>query len=139
MYSTLFAVNRPLSESLQSPTHIECSSGFLSQETRTDTFSSSHVRSPNSSSLFQFFCEGSFLSSLFWGGGGRGEGEGGGGQSSKRLSGNRLRCEHRRFYMVTSVGLVSCILADLGPSGELLTKQTSFLCAACENRITKLR
>ena len=29
--------------------------------------------------------------------------------------------------MVTSVGLVSYILADLGPRGELLTKQTSFL------------
>ena len=29
------------------------------------------------------------------------------------------------FNMVTSVGLVSYILADLGPRGELLTKQTS--------------
>ena len=62
------------------------------------------------------------------------------GQSSKRLSADRLRCEHRRFYMVTSVGLVSYILADLGLRGELLTKQTSFLvlCATCENRVTKL-
>ena len=61
--------------------------------------------------FFQFSCEGSFFF----------------GQSSKRLSADHLRCEHRRFYMVTSVGLVPYILADLGPRGVLLTKQTSFL------------
>ena len=52
------------------------------------------------------------------------------GQSLKRLSPECLncKCEHRHFYIVTSVGLVSyCILADPGPRGELLTKQTSFL------------
>ena len=65
------------------------------------------------------------------------------GQSLKRLSADRPRCERRRFYMVTSVGLVSYVFADLGPHGELLTRQTSFLvqtlCAACEHRITKFR
>ena len=61
--------------------------------------------------LINFSCEGSvFL-----------------GQSLKRLSANRLRCEHRHFYKVTPVGLVLYILADLGPPGEVLTKQTIFL------------
>ena len=88
----------------------ECSSFFSSKETRTDAFSSSHAK-------FQQFYplpishEGSFFF----------------GQSFKRLSADHLRCEHRRFYMTTSVGLASYILADLGPHGELLTKQTSFL------------
>ena len=36
--------NRSLSHSTQSPTHIECSSVFPSQETGTDTFSSSHAK-----------------------------------------------------------------------------------------------
>ena len=49
------------------------------------------------------------------------------GQSSKRLSADRLRCEHRCFYMVTSIGLVLYILTDLGLHGKLLTKQTSCL------------
>ena len=61
--------------------------------------------------FFIFSCEGSFFF----------------GKSSKCLSVDRLRCEQRRFYVVTSVGLVLYILADLGPCGELLTKQTSFL------------
>ena len=69
------------------------------------------MQSYNSFSLINFSCEGSFFF----------------GQSSKRLSANHLRCEHRRFYKVTSVGLVLYILADLGPHGKLLTKQTSFL------------
>ena len=43
-HSTPFAENRSLSESMQSPTHIECSSVFPSQETGTDTFSSSHPK-----------------------------------------------------------------------------------------------
>ena len=64
------------------------------------------------------------------------------GQSSKHLSADHHRCEHRDFYKVSSVGLVSYILADQRPRGELLTKQTSFfratLCVTCENRITKI-
>ena len=39
-----FAVNQSLSESMQSATHIECSSVFPFQETRTDTFSLSHAK-----------------------------------------------------------------------------------------------
>ena len=62
--------------------------------------------------FISFSCEGSFFS---------------GQQSSKGLSADRLRCEHRRFYMVTSVGLVSYIVPDLGLRGKLLTNQTSFL------------
>ena len=61
--------------------------------------------------FINFFCKGSFFF----------------GQYSKCLSADCLRCERRRFYKVTSVGLVSYILADLGPRGELLKKQTSFL------------
>ena len=38
-YSTPSPVNQSLSVFMQSPTHIECSSGFLSQEITTDTFS----------------------------------------------------------------------------------------------------
>ena len=37
-YSTPFAENRSLSESMQSPTHTECSTVFPSQETGTGTF-----------------------------------------------------------------------------------------------------
>ena len=66
---------------------------------------------PTVSPFFNFSCKGSFFF----------------GQFSKCLSDDRLRCEHRRFYMIISVGLVSYILADLGPRGELLTKQTSVL------------
>ena len=43
-YSMLFTVNQSLSESMQSPTYIECSSVFPSQETETDTFSFSHAK-----------------------------------------------------------------------------------------------
>ena len=43
-YSMPFAVNRSLSVSMQSPTHIECSSVFPFQETGTNTFSSSQAR-----------------------------------------------------------------------------------------------
>ena len=47
-----FAENRSLLESMQSPTHIECSSVFPSQETGTlYTFSSSHAKFK----LFFFF------------------------------------------------------------------------------------
>ena len=66
---------------------------------------------PKKQNIQSTSCEGSFLFD----------------QSSKRLSADRLRCEHRRFCMVTSVGLVSYIFADQGPRGELLTKQSSFL------------
>ena len=55
--------------------------------------------------VISFSCEGS----LFFG------------QSSKRLYADRLRCEHRCFYMATSVRLVLYILADLGPCSKLLT------------------
>ena len=61
--------------------------------------------------FINFSCEGSFFF----------------GQSSKHLLADRLRCEHRRFCTATSVKLVSYILADIGPHGKLLTKQTSFL------------
>ena len=61
--------------------------------------------------FINFSCEGSFFF----------------GQSSRRLSADRLRCEHRRFYMATSVGLVSYLFVDLGPRGALLTMQTSFV------------
>ena len=43
-YSTPFAGNQSLSESMQSLTQIECSLVFLSQETGTDTFSSGHAK-----------------------------------------------------------------------------------------------
>ena len=104
-----FVVNRSLSESMQSPTHIECSSSFLSQEIRTDIFSLGEV--PAVFPFINFSCEGSFFF----------------GQSSKHLSADRLKCEHRRLSMATSVRLVSHILADLGLHGKLLTKQMSFL------------
>ena len=86
-YSTPFAVNWSLSvsESMQSWTHIECSSGFLSRGTRSHTFSSCHVK-------FEQFIPLSISRCFFFG------------QSSKRLSADRLRCEHRRFNIATSVG-----------------------------------
>ena len=74
----------------------------------------------NHAKFYQFFpfinfsCEGSFFFS----------------QPSKCLSADRLRCEHRRFYTCTYVGIVPFvpyIFAGLGPHGELLTKRTSFL------------
>ena len=58
-----------------------------------------------------FSCEGSFFF----------------GQSSNCLSADCFRCEQRCFYRVTSFGLVLYILIDLGPRGELFTKQTGFL------------
>ena len=110
-----FAINRSLSKSMQSPTHIECSSVF--QETGTYTFFFfSEPCGVQIVFLFSFFffncsCQDRFFF----------------GQSSKRLSAYILRCEHRRFSMVISVGLVLHILAVQGPCGELLEKQTSFL------------
>ena len=89
---------------MQSPTHTECSTRFFPMKPEP-------CEVPAVFPFINLFCEGSFFF----------------GQSSKRLSADRLRCEHRRFYMATSVGLVSYILADLGPRGELLTKQPSFL------------
>ena len=66
-YNTPFVVNRSPSESMQLPTHIECSSGFLSQETGTDTFSLSHEK------FQQFFPWSTSLARLnFFGGGGGG-------------------------------------------------------------------
>ena len=130
-YNTAFAENRSLSESVQSPTHIECSSVFPSQETGTDAISSSHAKFKQFFMFFflfliyNFSCEGSFSF----------------GQSSKHLSADHLRCDHRRFNMATSVGLVSYILEALGPRGELLTANEfsrATLCATCENRDTKL-
>ena len=43
-YSMPFEVNQSLSDSMQSLTHIKRSSGFLSQETGTNTFSLSHAK-----------------------------------------------------------------------------------------------
>ena len=96
---------------MQSPTHIESSSTFPSQEHEPFHFRRA-MRSSDSFSIFSFSREGSSYL----------------GQSSKRLSADRLRCGHRRFYMVTSVGIVSHILADPGWRGELLTKQRVFSC-----------
>ena len=105
---------------MESPTYVACSFVFPSQETGINAFSLSRTKFKQFFLLFFFFffffffyfsCQGS----LYFG------------QSSKRLSADRLRCEHRHFYMVTSVRLVSYILANLGPRGELLTKQASFL------------
>ena len=109
-YSMPFEVNQSLSDSMQSLTHIKRSSGFLSQETGTNTFSLSHAK-------FQqiFPCNFSCKGSLFFV------------QSSKHLSTYRLRSEHRHFYMATSNRLVSHILTDRGLHSKLLTKQTSFL------------
>ena len=74
------------------------------------------LRSMRSYKSFSFFFNFSCEDSFFFG------------QSSKHLSADRLRCEHRLFYMVTSVGL-NCFVhtRNPGPRGELLTKQTSFL------------
>ena len=96
---------------MQLLTCIECSLGFLSQEIGTDTFSSSRAK------FQQFFIISISLARVAFSFS----------QSWKRLLADCLRCEHRRFNMTTSEGLVSYILADLGPHGDLLTKQTSFL------------
>ena len=77
-YSTSFVVNQSLSEFMKSLTHIDCSSGFLSQETGTDTFLWA-MQSSSSFSLYQFLLQGSFFF----------------GQSSKSLSADHLRCEHK--------------------------------------------
>ena len=64
------------------------------------------------------------------------------GRSSKRLSAANFRYENRRVFMTTFVGLVSYILVNLGPLGELLTKQTytRLVWIALQNfRVTKLR
>ena len=84
---------------------------FLSQETVTDTFFFEPCEVPALFPFTNFSCEGSFSFGKSW----------------KCLFADRLKCEHRHFDMATSVGLVSYILEDLGPHGELLTKQTSFL------------
>ena len=83
---------------MQLPTHIECSSIFLPQETRTDTFSSSHAKFqqffPLKISLATVAFSLDNLWNIFsadrpgWGGG----------------------WENRYFYMATPVGLVSYII-----------------------------
>ena len=100
---------------MQLPAHSECSSVFLPTKPEPIFLESWEVLT-----LFHFInfsCEGNFFF----------------GQSSKRLSADHLRCEHRHFYTVTSVGLLSYILADLGPRGELLKKQRSFLVQPMRN------
>ena len=75
-------------------THIESSSVFTSQETQTV---------PTVFPFINFSCKGSFLFD----------------QSSKRLTTDLLRCEHRHFYTITSVELLSLSL--------FLTKNKHFL------------
>ena len=96
-------------QSLCNCQHIECSSFFPFQETKTDTFCSSHAKFQQFFPLINFSCKGS----LFFG------------HSLKHLPAYCLRCEHKRFYMVSSIGLVLYI--HTRPHGKLLTKQTSFL------------
>ena len=103
-------VNQSLSESLQSPTHIECSLVFLPKKSEPIHFLRA-IRSCISFPFINFSCVDSFFFD----------------QSSKHLSADHLRYEHGHSYMATSVGLVSYILADQGQRDELPTKQTSFL------------
>ena len=110
-YSTPFAVNQSLSESMQSPTSIESFFRFSFPRNQNQYIFFKLCEVPTVFPFINFSCEGSFFFR----------------QSSKHLSVDRRRCEHRCFYMAASVGLVPYILADLEPCGELLTKQTSFL------------
>ena len=116
-YSMRFTLNQSLSESMQVPTHIAWSSVFPSQETGTDTCSSSHAKFqqvfPLSISLARVAFSLVNLQNIF----------------PLIASGvnTDARCEHRRFYMATSMRLVSYILTEIGPCGELLSKQTNFL------------
>ena len=102
-YSTPFAVN----QSMQSLEHIECSTRNPNQYIFLVPCEVPTVFVP----YINFSCQSSSFFS----------------QCLKRLSADHLRCDHRCFYMVTSIWLVSYILAELGPGGKLLKKQTSFL------------
>ena len=107
-------VNRSLLESTQSSKHTECSVGFLSQETRTYTFSWSHAK-------FQQFFSYQFLFLL--------------GQSSKHLKFRWLHQVWRQTLLSsrTSTWLLqsdlfrTVILADLELHDKLTQKQTRFL------------
>ena len=91
---------------MQSPTHIECSSIFLSQGTKTNTISStsSHAKFqpvfPLSISLARIAFSLVNLRNVF------------------RLIASGVNTEASAFYMVTSVRLVSYTLADLGSRGR---------------------
>ena len=114
-YSTPSAVKH-FHQSMQSPTHIECSWGFLSQETGTNTFSSSHAK-------FQQFFPWSI--------------------SLARVAFSLVN-PWNVFPLCTdaSTWLLPSDLFRTYSRGEFLTKQTSVsratLCAACENRVTNL-
>ena len=77
--------------------------------------------------FIKFCCEGNFFC----------------GQSLKRLSADRLRCEHRRFYMVTSVKLVLYMYTRRPRTAWRTHKENKFSCAilwaACQNRVMKFR
>ena len=104
-YSTRFTVNWYLSESMQSLFF-----GFSLPWNRNRFIFFKPYIVPTVFPFINFSCQGSFFYS----------------QSSNSLSADRLRCEHRRFYMVTSVRPVLYTVADLGPHGELLAKRTNF-------------
>ena len=87
---TPFALNRSLSESVSSPIHVECSSGFLSKESGTGIFSSSHAK------FHQFF---------------------------------PLSVSAMLAYSLVN-------LRNVLPLADDFSRAT--LCAACENRVTKL-
>ena len=80
-YCTSFAVNRSLSESMQSRTHIECSSFFSFQRNRNRYIFFEPFEVPTGFPFINF----SYVGSLFFG------------QSWKRLSADHLGCLHRRF------------------------------------------
>ena len=102
-YSTPFVVN-------QSPSHWVFFGVSFARNRNWYIFFEPH-EVPTVFPFINFSCKGSFSF----------------GQSSKHISADHVRCEHIYFYMVTSVGLVLYILADLGLHGELLTKQMCFL------------
>ena len=107
-YSTPFVVI----QSMQSPTHIECSPVFLSQETGTNAFFSSHAKIkqffPWSISLARVAVSLVSLQNIF------------------QLITSGVNTDASTWLLLLGLFLYSYILADLGLHGEL-RKQTSFL------------
>ena len=105
-YSTPFAVNQSLSESIQPPTN------FLFQETGTDTFSSSHAKLQQFFPLSISLVRVAFSLVILW--------------KVFQMIAWGVNTDASTWLLPWYL-FCTCILADLGPCSELLTKHMSIL------------
>ena len=113
---------------MQSPTHSGCSSGFLFLRNRNRYIFFQPCEVPAIFPLINL----SFEGSLFFG------------QSSKPLSSDRLRCEHRRSELHGYLRRTSFVHTrrpwTAWPTSHKANEfSRAALCTACENRVTKIR